>query len=152
MLNKTKNIAKALLTVLIAVTFIACSKSDNKVSENKDNTQTNEVSETQDNGNTKTSEVKTTANDEKATIQLPTIQCNTCKKNITKAMKKVDGVNDFNIDVDGKVMTVAYDKSKTDLSKVENAITAAGYDANDKKADPVAYDKLDECCKVPGKK
>ncbi len=151
-MSKSKNIIKALLTVFIALTFIACGKSDNKVSESKDNSKSNEVSGTQDNGKTQSSDVKTTANDEKATIQLPTIQCDQCKKNITKAMKNVEGVNDFNIDVDGKVMTVAYDKSKTDLSKVENAITAAGYDANDKKADPVAYDKLDECCKVPGKK
>jgi len=138
---KSKNIIMVLLTVFIAVIFIACSKSDNKVAESQDKSKTQ----------TQTNEVKSAANDEKATIQLPTIQCNTCKKNITKALKKIDGVNDFNIDVDGKVMSVAFDKSKTDLTKVEGAITAAGYDANDKKADPVAYKNLDDCCKVPGK-
>jgi len=31
---------------------------------------------------------------------------------------------------------VNFDKSKTSLDKIENAITSAGYDANDKKADP----------------
>lgn len=139
MSNKSKNIIKGILTVLIAVTFAACSKSDNKVTETKDTSKA------------PTNEVKSTSADEKATVQLPTIQCNTCKKNITKAMKKIDGIKDFNVDVDGKVMTVAFDKSKTDLSKIENTITAAGYDANDKKADPVAYEKLDDCCKVPGK-
>ena len=43
----------------------------------------------------------------------------------------------------------AVDKSKTDLGKIEGAITAAGYDANDKKADPEAYKELDDCCKLP---
>lgn len=136
MINK---IIIILFTVIAAVTFISCGKSDNK------------TTESQDKDKKQTSEVKSNTTDQKATIQLPTIQCDQCKKNITKALKKVDGVNDFKIDVDGKVMTVAFDNSKTDLAKVENAITAAGYDANDKKADPVAYEKLDDCCKVPGK-
>ena len=140
MKSKSKYAVSVFLTVILAVMFAACGKSDNKVSETKEQPKT------------QNSEVKTTASDEKATIQLPTIQCDQCKKNITNALKKVDGINDFNIDVDGKVMTVAYDKTKLDLAKVENAVTAAGYDANDKKADPVAYEKLDACCKVPGKK
>jgi hypothetical protein len=44
---------------------------------------------------------------------------------------------------------VNFDKSVTNLGKIENAITAVGYDANSKKADPDAYSKLDDCCKLP---
>jgi copper chaperone CopZ len=84
-----------------------------------------------------------------AVVRIPTAQCDECKDNITKALKKVDGVGDFNIDVDKKVAKIKFDMSKTDVSKIENAITAAGYDANDKKADPEAYKNLDDCCKMP---
>jgi mercuric ion binding protein len=139
MLNKSKKVILELLVGFAALIIISCGKSDNK------------LSESQDKEKTQTTEVKSTSNDEKATVQLPTIQCNQCRKNITNALKKVDGVTDFNIDVKGKVMNVSFDKTKTDLVKIENAVTMAGYDANDKKADPVAYEKLDDCCKVPGK-
>jgi hypothetical protein len=44
---------------------------------------------------------------------------------------------------------VKFDKEVTDLNKIENAITAAGYDADNKKANPDAYAKLDDCCKKP---
>jgi copper chaperone CopZ len=144
MLNKIKIITGGFVIILIAAAFISCGKSDEKISEKQNNIKT----ETE---KTETKEIKSNPNDEKAEVQLPTIQCNTCRKNITRAMKKVDGVTDFNIDVDAKVMNVSFDKTKADLSKIENAITAAGYDANDKKADHDAYEKLDECCKVPGK-
>ena len=32
-----------------------------------------------------------------------------------------------------------------------NTIASIGYDANDTPADPIVYEKLDLCCKVPGK-
>ncbi len=87
--------------------------------------------------------------DDQTVIKLPSMQCGTCRAKITKALKKVDGVKSVNVDLDQKQATVSFDNSVTDISKLENAITAAGYDANDKKADPDAYNNLDECCKVP---
>jgi mercuric transport protein len=86
---------------------------------------------------------------EKVTVSVPTIQCGTCKKNITTALKNIDGVLKVQVDMKNKTAAVTYDDSKTSVNSLEDAITAAGYDANDKKADPVAYEKLDECCKVP---
>jgi len=82
-------------------------------------------------------------------VDLPTMQCSICKKNIEKAVNKVPGTIDVKVDKDKKVAHINYDKSKTDLSKIENAITMAGYDANDKKADKDAYNNLDDCCKLP---
>ncbi len=82
-------------------------------------------------------------------IKLPSMQCKTCKKNIEKAVNKVSGIIDVKVDVDEKVAHINYDKSKTDLSKIENAITMAGYDANDRKADKDAYSNLEGCCKLP---
>ncbi len=82
-------------------------------------------------------------------INLPTMQCGTCKKNIESAVNKIEGIESINVVVKEKVAHINYHKSKTDLTKIESAITAAGYDANDKKADPEAYKELDDCCKLP---
>jgi copper chaperone CopZ len=140
MLNQTKyfKLIAGLYIALLVLAFTSCGKSDNQTTEKKDDTQT--------------AEVKTTANDEKAVVRLPTIQCDMCKKTITKALQKVDGVHEIDINIKGKVANVMYDKNKTDIAKIENAITGAGYGANDKKADPVASENLDECCKVDGHK
>lgn len=89
------------------------------------------------------------AGGETTMVNVPSIQCNSCKKAITSALKETDGVNDVDVDVKGKTVKVTFDKSKTDLSKIEATIVSAGYDANDKKADKDAYEKLDDCCKRP---
>lgn len=87
---------------------------------------------------------------EKVTVNVPTIQCGTCKKNITKALNNLDGVTSVKIDMKKKTAAVTFDDSKTNAGAIEDAITAAGYDANDKKADHDAYERLDDCCKVEG--
>jgi copper chaperone CopZ len=84
-------------------------------------------------------------------INVPTIVCNSCISTITKALKKVDGVKSTKIDLKMKIATVTYASTKTSLSKIEKAIAKAGYDANDTKRDPAAYEKLDACCKADAK-
>jgi mercuric ion binding protein len=172
MLKRAK-IASAISVLTLAIVFgIGCGKtqtSENNDKQDKQQTQSsqNMMQNTQDQKTTdsKNSSMQnmdrsnmenmnnsTAGNNnsfEVSVVKLSSMQCNTCKKNITKALKKVDGVSDFNINVDAKVAKIKFDKSKTDLSKIENAITAAGYDANDKKADPTAYENLDDCCKLP---
>lgn len=91
---------------------------------------------------------ETNAGNKKTTINTPTIQCGTCKKNITGALNKIDGVINVKVDLSNKTVTVKYDDEKTSIGVLEDAISAAGYDANNKKADPAAYENLDECCKV----
>lgn len=134
------------LSLIIAVLFItagfltACSDSDNKTETADQKTNTESTTDK------KTEEV---AEGEVVMVNVPSIQCNSCKRNITKALKGSDGINDVDVDVKGKTVKVTYDKAKTDLSKIESTITAAGYDANDKKADKEAYEMLDDCCKKP---
>lgn len=82
-------------------------------------------------------------------ISLPTIQCGTCVKTIGKALNKVEGFTSIDIDIENHKATVIFDDTKTDLSKIEDAISGAGYDANDKKADQTAYSNLRMCCKLP---
>jgi copper chaperone CopZ len=88
-------------------------------------------------------------NVEHTMINIPSAQCDICESNIAKALKRVTGIEDFKIDIEGKVIHINYNKNATTISKIEKAITSAGYDANNRAADPVAYSKLDNCCKKP---
>ena len=45
-------------------------------------------------------------------------------------------------------ITVFFNAKKTDLPAIRTAISQLGYDADDVKADPKAYEALDGCCKV----
>ena len=41
-----------------------------------------------------------------------------------------------------------YNAKKTDLQTIKTAISKLGYDADELKADPEAYENLDGCCKA----
>jgi copper chaperone CopZ len=137
---------KLYFTVLFILSVLSgCGKSDNKTTENKSADQKTEIKQ-----GTEQSNNKSTGQTEVIEIKLPTMQCGTCKKNIEGAVKKLDGVEDVNVTVKEKTATVKFDKSKTDLSKIEGVIVSAGYQANDKPANKEAYDKLEDCCKIGG--
>lgn len=148
------NLCKTVLFILAAVLSISvfitgCGKKEsaNNTENKKQNTQQTEKSAGEQ--NTQSNSKSDNQDKEHVMIRLSTMQCSTCKKNIETAVKKLDGIESINVVVKEKVAHINYDKSKTDLSKIENTITSAGYDANDKKADPEAYKKLDDCCKLP---
>ncbi|MGB9695979.1 MAG: heavy-metal-associated domain-containing protein [Ignavibacteria bacterium] len=82
-------------------------------------------------------------------IKIPSAQCDVCKENITKTLKKVKGITSFQVDIDAKLVHVNFDRNIIDIGKIEKAITMAGYDANNRKAEPNAYARLDDCCKKP---
>ena len=126
---------KSLILILSIVLISGCGKSGNKSGSENTNSK-NESAEVQ--------------NNETVEIKLPTIQCGTCKKNITRAFKDAEGIDKVEIDVDGKTAKVSFDKSKTNLGNIENVIVMAGYQANDKPANAEAYEKLDDCCKIGG--
>jgi len=142
-MNKTifKTISTIGIIFFAVALFYGCGKKESTENQN-DKQQTTQTKE-QDMQKTDNK------NAEHIMINLPSMQCNICKKNIEKAVNKVPGTIDVKVDKNEKVAHINYDKSKTDLSKIENAITMAGYDANDKKADPSAYQNLDDCCKLP---
>ncbi len=120
--------------------FVACGKTDNKTAGENPETKLN----------TEQTDNSSSSQNETVVVQLPTMQCGMCKKTIESAVKKIDGINDVNVIVKEKIAKVDYDKSITDLSKIEGVIVSAGYQANDKPADKDAYEKLDECCKIGG--
>lgn len=73
--------------------------------------------------------------------------CSMCKTTIEKYMAFEKGVKKSSLDVDSKILTVTYNPEKTNPEKLRVAVTKSGYDADDLKADPKAYKKLDDCCK-----
>ena len=96
--------------------------------------------------------IKADAQTLKTIIKVPTIVCGSCVTTVTNALKKVDGVKTAKVDLKKKTATVTYASTKVTVDKLENAIAQAGYDANNVKRNPEAYEKLDACCKVAAKK
>ena len=82
-----------------------------------------------------------------ATIQLPTLKCKTCVRTVKNALASVDGIESAEVNLDSKSATVKFIPAKMDVSKIELAISQAGYDADKVKRDSAAYDNLAECCK-----
>jgi copper chaperone CopZ len=83
-----------------------------------------------------------------ATINVPSIQCRSCVSTVQKALRAVKGVETARVDLKKKIATVTYASSMTSLEALETAVTKVGYAANERKADPEAYEKLDDCCKM----
>jgi mercuric ion binding protein len=73
--------------------------------------------------------------------------CGTCKYNIEKSLVLERGVKSASLNIENKIATVIYKPSKTSPDKIRKAISAAGYDADDIKADAKAYANLAPCCK-----
>lgn len=73
--------------------------------------------------------------------------CETCGQNFQKNMLKIKGVKMYELDEKAMTITVFYDPKKTDLETIRQGISILGFDADDLKADAIAYEKLDQCCK-----
>ena len=83
-------------------------------------------------------------------INTPTIQCGMCQKNIELGLKKIKGISSSEVDLGNKITKVKYYKDVVDLSKIENAISNIGYQANNISANPEKYELLPACCKIGG--
>ncbi|HLV50502.1 MAG TPA: heavy-metal-associated domain-containing protein [Flavobacterium sp.] len=73
--------------------------------------------------------------------------CETCGLNFRDNMLKIKGVKMYELDEENETITVYFNPKKTDLKTIKTAISKLGFDADDVKADPEAYEKLDNCCK-----
>lgn len=74
-------------------------------------------------------------------------QCESCGDKFNKILLKEKGVQMVVLDEKEMTIKVTYNSKKTDLNKIKTAISKLGFDADDVKADPVAYEGLDGCCK-----
>jgi copper chaperone CopZ len=82
-------------------------------------------------------------------IVTPTVQCESCKKKIEEYLKYEEGITKAVVDFKQKKTTVTYLSDRTNLENIKTAIANAGYDAEEIKAEPDAYNKLPKCCKKP---
>ena len=72
-------------------------------------------------------------------------ECSMCKKKIENAALSAGAANAY-WDENSKMLSVSYDRYKTNTASIETAVAAAGYDTKDKLATNEAYNKLPECC------
>ncbi len=73
-------------------------------------------------------------------------ECSMCKARIEKAALSVDGVLTANWSIDRHILTVKYDKSKTNSDQIQRAIAAVGHDTEKYRADDEVYNNLPSCC------
>lgn len=84
-------------------------------------------------------------------VNTPTVQCDMCKKKIEEYLMYEEGITKVLVDYKQKKTTVTYLTDRTNLENIKTAIANTGYDADEIKAAPDAYDKLPKCCKKPVK-
>lgn len=75
------------------------------------------------------------------------LACGTCGERLDDAILGLDGVKNVEIDPKMNTITVYYKSEKIAIETIKKAIVAVGYDADEMKAEPAAYDELDGCCK-----
>jgi len=75
-------------------------------------------------------------------------ECETCGLKFKTEMLKIKGVKMYELDDKAMTFTVYYNTKKTNLQTIKVAISKLGYDADEVKADPKAYESLDGCCKA----
>lgn len=93
------------------------------------------------------------AADPPGTVRIKTSAiCEMCKERIERNLSLSKGVKEANLNLDDKVVTVAYNPAKTDVSKIKKIIADTGYDADEVTADAKGYAKLPSCCKKGGEK
>lgn len=86
---------------------------------------------------------------EKETFFLNSMVCSMCVANIEKTLMETEGVIKAEVSLESKEVYVTFNDQLTNIEKIEESITAAGYNANDKAANPEAFEMLSECCKNP---
>lgn len=75
-------------------------------------------------------------------------ECETCGQKFKTEMLKIKGVKMYELDDKAMTFTIYYNSKKTTLQAIKEGISKLGYDADDVKADPEAYESLDGCCKA----
>lgn len=73
--------------------------------------------------------------------------CEMCKETLEKDLTFEKGVKSVNLDLETKVLNIAYLDGKTNPDLLRKRVTKVGYNADGMPRDPAAYEKLDPCCK-----
>lgn len=86
---------------------------------------------------------------ETITISTPGIQSEPCKMLVENYMAKEEGVTKTVVDYKKRTVKVSYWNDRSNPENIKTAIANAGFDADDVKAEPSAYDRLPKGCKRP---
>jgi periplasmic mercuric ion binding protein len=73
--------------------------------------------------------------------------CGMCKRKIEKNLVFEKGIEDVNLDIPSKIVTVKFNSKKTSIAEIKKIIANTGYDADEVTSNPEAYEKLSSCCK-----
>ncbi|MBX7109083.1 MAG: cation transporter [Chitinophagales bacterium] len=73
--------------------------------------------------------------------------CGECKERIESAVKDLKGIKQAELNLTDKKLMVEYAVGKTTPETIKQAVAKSGYDADEVKADPSAYQSLPMCCK-----
>tara|TARA_B100000959_G_C14498919_1_gene426363 strand:- start:91 stop:417 length:327 start_codon:yes stop_codon:yes gene_type:complete len=82
-------------------------------------------------------------------IKTPTTQCGMCKQTIESNLLSIKGVKSATVDIQNYQTTITYKTNRVNLEDLELAIVKSGYQANEVKADSIAYINLHWCCRLP---
>lgn len=74
-------------------------------------------------------------------------ECPSCGGLLEKTLIRTKGIQMITLDAKAETIEVIYNTKKTSLESIKTAISKLGYDADEVKADPAGYEKLDGCCK-----
>ncbi len=72
--------------------------------------------------------------------------CKMCKLRLERNLGLSKGVEEANLNLDDKVMTVRYNPKRTSEEKIREVIAKTGYQADDVPAVEAAHNKLPKCC------
>ncbi len=75
---------------------------------------------------------------ENTTLKLRGMSCASCASNIEDAIRLVPGVEACSVNFGAEQATVTYDKSKTNVAEIQDAVDAAGYSAQPMQDDVLA--------------
>jgi copper chaperone CopZ len=85
-------------------------------------------------------------NTQTATISVKSMGCDNCVKIVRKAIFTLNGITDVEANLEKKLVYVKYLPKYTNIQSIEIVITRAGYDANDRPRDSLAFMDLPERC------
>ncbi|MDR1005969.1 MAG: hypothetical protein LBL74_03810 [Bacteroidales bacterium] len=84
-------------------------------------------------------------------IQMPRFCCESMTPIIEHCLAYEKGVEAFDVEEEGKYVSVIFNPKKTDMKKIEMALSEVGVETPDFKANPKAIEKLPSCCRATAK-